>query len=129
MDGLSLILVHPEVTSSHVWTYREHVTKRGSSNADDQLRKAHAAMRQAYDDAAQIIDSIPDPQQAFDHATQLREEIDDLVGRAAELRALMVKRIWENEQLSLAGLANRIGVSKSRADQLIQTALKATKDA
>lgn len=85
------------------------------------VRSAIDDVRASYELAVRAIEGIPDNQQAFELATQLRDEMDGLVGEAADLRARMVGRIWEAEELSLAALANRIGVSKSRAGQFIET--------
>jgi hypothetical protein len=93
----------------------------------DNLATAAAAIESNYSSARAAIEAIDDPQLAFEFATELRDRLDRLVGDAAELRALMVERVWESEQLSLAALAKRIGVSKARADQFIQAA-KATKE-
>lgn len=81
-----------------------------------------ADLGNAYQAAAMEIEKLPDPASAFAHATELRNRLDRLVGEAAGLRARMAVRIWEAEELSLAALANRIGVSKGRAQQFIQTA-------
>lgn len=89
---------------------------------EEALRAAIAAMRSAYARAAAAIETIPDPQQAFEKAGELRSAADGLVGEAASLRARMVHRIWEAETMSLAALADRIGVSKTRADQFLRTA-------
>lgn len=95
----------------------------------DDLAATTAAIESNYTDARAAIEAIAtnDPQLAFEFASELRDRLDLLVGNAAELRALMVERVWESEQLSLAALAKRIGVSKARADQFIQAA-KATKE-
>lgn len=86
------------------------------------LRGALIAMRANFAAARAAIEATDDPQYAFQLATMFRDKLDELVGSAAELRAQMVERIWESEQLSLAALAKRIGVSKSRANQFIETA-------
>jgi len=62
---------------------------------------------------------------AFDQATELVELLRRLTDAAAAVRAQTVGRIWATEEMSLAGLAQRIGVSKARADQLVR-ASKAT---
>jgi hypothetical protein len=87
-----------------------------------ELQSALRAFELAYRRAEDLITAMPEPQRAFESATALREATDSLVGRAAELRARMAGRIWEAEQMSLAVLADRIGVSKSRADQLLRIA-------
>lgn len=87
-----------------------------------ELRDALTAMRSNYAAGRAAIEATEDPRRAFTLATEFRDKIDELVGSAAELRAQTVERVWESEQLSLAALAKRIGVSKSRADQFIQAA-------
>jgi predicted DNA-binding protein (UPF0251 family) len=51
---------------------------------------------------------------------QLTEEIQKLYSRAAEIRRAEMLRIRDEEQLSLAKLADRVGISKARADQIIK---------
>jgi hypothetical protein len=79
-------------------------------------------LRQAYDSAAETIVSTPDPDEAFDRASALRDAADGIVGDAAVLRAQMAYRLLRAEGMSLAQLATRLGISKARADQLIRTA-------
>ena len=50
------------------------------------------------------------------------EEIRLLFNRAAEIRKGEMFRIRDEEQLSLAKLAGRVGISKARADQMIKAA-------
>ena len=50
------------------------------------------------------------------------EEIRLLFNRAAEIRKGEMFRIRDEEQLSLAKLADRVGISKARADQMIKAA-------
>ncbi|MFI5935779.1 hypothetical protein [Actinoplanes sp. NPDC051494] len=87
------------------------------SALDDALNR----LRESAAVAMAAVEEIPEPNRAFEQATALREAIDGLVGEAAALRARMAARIYESEKLSLAALANRIGVSKARADQLIRS--------
>jgi len=93
---------------------------------DGPSRHAHTAaleeLRHRYELVRTAIEAIPEATRAYDAASHLRDVIDDLVGDAARLRARMAYRIAETEQLSLAALANRINVSKTRADQLIRLA-------
>ena len=103
----------------------EHVDEEAGPPAE--LRAAVAAIRASYASARAAIEATADPHEAFQLASEFRDRIDELVGEAAELRARMVQRVWETEQLSLAALAKRIGVSKSRADQFIQAAKAASK--
>lgn len=50
----------------------------------------------------------------------LAEEILKLWNRAAEIRVSEMFRIRDEETLSLAKLAGRVGISKARADQLLK---------
>ena len=58
----------------------------------------------------------------------LAEEILRLWNRAAEIRIGEMFRIRDEEQLSLAKLADRVGISKARADQLIKAAERQRKE-
>lgn len=68
------------------------------------------------------IEGTPDPQEAFAQATRLTEELRTATNEAGNLRGRVLMRIWESEKMSLAALAQRVGVSKSRADQLVRGA-------
>jgi DNA-binding transcriptional regulator YiaG len=91
----------------------------------EQMREGLAAF---YAQVAATIDRLgeSDPQAAFTLATAhqlaLRDLHDQEETRASRLRARQAMRIREREALSLAGLADRIGVSKSRAEQLVNLA-------
>ncbi len=85
---------------------------------------ALANLRRAYEQAADVISAMPG-QRAFEAATGLADVLRELAELAAELRAQTAARIAEEEKLSLAVLATRIGVSKARAAQLVQSAQKA----
>lgn len=50
----------------------------------------------------------------------LAEGIQDLYGAAAEVRKSEMLRIYESEKLSLAKLADRVGISKARAEQVMK---------
>ena len=50
---------------------------------------------------------------------ELAEEIQGLYGVAAEIRKAEMLRIREEEGLSLAKLADRVGISKARAEQIV----------
>jgi hypothetical protein len=85
-----------------------------------------ATLRQAYADAAAAIRAAPDPQAGFEDATKLADAMREVAADAADLRAAAARRIYEEEQLTLTSLAKRIGVTKQRASQLMQTAKKAS---
>jgi hypothetical protein len=96
------------------------VTDRGRA-ADDAVRGSIEEIRSAYLRAAKAIDNAPVSREAFDLATTLRDSLDELQGEAAELRGHAARRIWESEELSLASLADRVGVSKARAAQFVRS--------
>jgi hypothetical protein len=79
----------------------------------------------AFERAVRVISRQTDPQEAFDAATRLADAMREAGETAADLRAQTAVRIWEEEKVSLAGLAERIGVSKARAGQLVQSARRA----
>lgn len=86
------------------------------------------AVRQALDQLEDVrhelvktIGALDDPQAAFDAASEVRETLRQMHDEIAELRTTAVGEIWERDQLSLAKLADRIGVSKARADEMIRT--------
>jgi hypothetical protein len=83
---------------------------------------AIAALRHAYAEAEAAIEVADSAQDAVRQATALREAADDLVRRAADLLARMARRLRDEEDLSVAALAARLGISKARADQLLRTA-------
>lgn len=58
----------------------------------------------------------------------LAEQINKLWNRAAEIRKGEMFRIRDEERLSLAKLASRVGISKARADQLIKAAERQKED-
>lgn len=79
-------------------------------------------VRAVYQHVSVVLASEPDPHAAFALATQFADFLRVLADEAAELRAAAVGRIWDSEATSLSGLAQKIGVSKARAAQLMQTA-------
>jgi DNA-binding transcriptional regulator YiaG len=50
------------------------------------------------------------------------EELAALSARAAEIRRAEVLRIRDEEQLALAPLADRLGITKARAGQIVKEA-------
>lgn len=90
------------------------------------VQTALASLEHAFDAAIAAINAEPDPSQAYAGATELVETLRRLVEASGDQRALSAARIFEHEQMSLAGLADRIGVSKARAAQLMKTAKEAS---
>jgi len=80
------------------------------------------ALSQVYEEATAAVRSISDPQRAVVAATELATFLRAKSEDAAEVRNGLAYRIWKAEELSLSALAQRIGVSKARADQIIKAA-------
>ncbi|GAA1021470.1 hypothetical protein Aple_073660 [Acrocarpospora pleiomorpha] len=98
------------------------MTRQGSG---ERARNTLADLERAFDAAVAGIDAEVDPNRAYEGATELVEAVRRLFEASAELRAHSAARLFKEEQMSLAGLADRIGVSKARAAQLIKTAKSA----
>ncbi|MEV0383394.1 hypothetical protein [Nonomuraea sp. NPDC050643] len=83
---------------------------------------ALADLERAFGAALMAIDADTDRNRAYNGATELVETLRGLFEASGHQRALSAARIFEQEEMSLASLADRIGVSKARAAQLIRTA-------
>jgi DNA-binding transcriptional regulator YiaG len=79
-----------------------------------------------YDRAAVAIAEMTDPQAAFEVATAVADKLRAVAEDAARLRAAQVVRIRDTESMSLARLAEVLGVSKARADQLTRMGTEET---
>jgi DNA-binding transcriptional regulator YiaG len=94
--------------------------------AEQTLASMHAGLLRFYEQSIATIEGIEDPQVAFEVASAWQQTISALheqqANQAARLRARQAVRIREREALSLAGLADRIGLSKSRAEQMVNAA-------
>ena len=66
------------------------------------------------------IDAMPGGQAKTEAIREVAEQIRHLWDRAAGIRKGEMFRIRDEEQLSLAKLADRVGISKARADQMIR---------
>jgi hypothetical protein len=104
--------------------YAKDVADSKTPQPEGALASALEALQRAFDRATTAIGDAPSPQQAFEAASALADTLRVLADRAAERRAQAVAQIWEAEQLSLAGLAQRIGVSRARADQILRSSRK-----
>ena len=68
------------------------------------------------------------PIQAFQLAERLSAWAEGKNGAGSvsatvkDLRAAQVKRVWESRKLSLAALGDMLGMSKTRADQMLRSA-------
>jgi DNA-binding transcriptional regulator YiaG len=86
--------------------------------ADEAAAEAIAVLRKTLDG----IEAMPGSQAKTQAIRELAEAIQEIYNRAAEIRKGEMFRIRDEEQLSLAKLADRVGISKARADQLIRAA-------
>ena len=68
------------------------------------------------------IDAMPGSPAKTAAIRQAAVELDALSDRAAEMRRAEVLRIRDEEQLALAPLAERLGISKARAGQIVKEA-------
>lgn len=87
-----------------------------------QLDPRGQALWCAYRQAASEIQSLEDQELAYESATQLADRLRDMADQAAQIRAASAARIQQAEGLSLMQLAERLGLSKARASQLVQAA-------
>ncbi|MFD8527204.1 hypothetical protein ACFV0L_07300 [Streptosporangium canum] len=97
-------------------------------NAADQQSSPDIVLHplsQAFQEATRAIRAMPEPRDAYDSATRLAHEVRSKADLAAQVRAEAAARIHEAEKLSIAGLAERLGISKARAAQLLKAARKA----
>lgn len=81
-----------------------------------------SAMRRLYEDVTMALQTMPDLQQAFSRATRLADDLRKMADGAALTRAKVAAQIHDAENLSLAGLATKLGMSKARANQLLKAA-------
>jgi hypothetical protein len=87
------------------------------------MRDAITTIEKGYADALTafaMVDTTEDRQAAFELANDLAKRLERLDDAAARLRKRCIHRIWKAEEMSLATLANRVGVTKSRADQFVR---------
>jgi hypothetical protein len=97
----------------------DHVVTEGDSS--DRARLAAAGFEAAYQVAVRAISDISDPDAAFSASSEISDLLRKMRDEVGEIRTRIVGEIWRREELSLAKLAERIGVSKTRAAELAQT--------
>ena len=90
----------------------------------DEAASALTVLHKTLDDIA-AMDGTDEKTEAI---RELAEEILRLWNRTTEIRVGEMFRIRDEEQLSLAKLADRVGISKARADQLIKAAERRQKE-
>jgi RecB family exonuclease len=90
-----------------------------------QASEVLSALARAYELAEKAVKGEPEAHRAFEMATAVTEAARQITIQLGQLRALQAARIRDQESLSLAGLADRIRVSKTRAVQILEVAAKA----
>lgn len=79
----------------------------------------------AFEAEARRIRAMADPDAAFQAAGILVGRQVEFRGQAARLRAEQARRVFESGHMSITGLADRLGLTKQRAAQLLQRAREA----
>lgn len=69
-----------------------------------------------------LIDALPGSPVKTAAIRVAAESLGELEARVSEMRRAEVLRIRDEEQLALAPLAERIGISKARAGQIVKEA-------
>ncbi len=80
------------------------------------------ALERATELAENAVTGATDGREAFRCATELADAFREAAERVRQLRGQAARRTRDQEALTLRALADRIGVSKSRADQLVKEA-------
>ena len=91
----------------------------GTETGQQAATEAFTTLRGAYEEATAAIQAMSDGREAFSQAGELARILGEWSQQAAKLRAAVAVRIAKDEELSLAGLANRLSVSRARAQQLM----------
>ena len=84
---------------------------------EDRLATLAGAIDALLDEALADQDEID----SFRHAQGVLEVMTGRRGRAAKVKARAALRLWRRD-VSLSDLAQRLGISKQRADQLVRKA-------
>jgi 8-oxo-dGTP diphosphatase len=78
-----------------------------------------AVIREAFARATAAITAAPDAEQSFQDASALGDLAKDLEGQAAGFREFLAARLADTHALSMGELAKLLGMSRSRAAQLV----------
>ena len=97
LSSLASLNVHPELAEV-------------IRSAIDNIDKAHNV-------ALAAVEAAPDPATGFAAVKELTAHLQALTASDDELQTQLAARIWDAEKLSLASLADRVGMSQMRADQ------------
>lgn len=96
------------------------------NEAERAISRALDQVEALYAEVAATIRGVADPDQAFRLATQFADQARAIHNqqetKLRKLRADQALRIQKSKSLSLGGLASRLSISKTRADQLVRDA-------
>jgi hypothetical protein len=95
-----------------------------SMNDMDANRVVLAALdelKQAYASIEAVLAADEDLDRAFAAASKWTEALRRYTNSSAELRSQLAMEIRDKNGLSLAALADRVGISKARAAQLVKS--------
>ena len=81
-----------------------------------------AALAQAIHDLLDEALCDPDEMESFRNAESVLKAATGIRGRAAKVKARASLRLWREGDVSLSVLAQRLGISKQRVDQLVRKA-------
>jgi hypothetical protein len=81
------------------------------------VRGAIADIDKAHNVATAAVDAAPDPVTAFAVANELAAHMQVLAASDNKLKDQLSGRIWDARKMSLAGMADQVGISTRRADQ------------
>ena len=84
------------------------------------VRAALADIERASAVAVEVIKAAEDLDCALAAVKESHARVRQVFESHAELRTEIAGRVWDAQRLSLAALAARVGVSKSRAEQMIK---------
>lgn len=80
------------------------------------------AQRAAFEAEVRRINDMDDLATAFREASDLVDRQAAFRGEAASCRARLAQRLWESGDASIARVADRLGITRQRAYQLIKRA-------
>ncbi|MDA8319674.1 MAG: hypothetical protein M0030_07690 [Actinomycetota bacterium] len=92
------------------------------SDEDAAFDETLTALHRSYEAAMAAARAAPDDDAAYRRATRLRDMIKEIEAAPAAERAAAAARIWRAEGLSIGQLAARLGISKTRAAQMLRAA-------
>ena len=88
--------------------------------SDDDLQRTRNRLARAIADAVTEAEAVPDNALAYQQADWLADELARGVSATSKLRARIARRWRDAEGMSLAQLAQRIGLSRGRAGDMLR---------